>query len=144
MVLFTQSLTPLSPPCLCITLQVFDAFSPRLTDRNSKVNLHALEAFSNIVPLLGNMLVPIVNNVVTALVPNLASRNPTIHSTAMTVLDLLSQCIGKEDTTEVLTGREPSFGPRPPPSLDCLKYTLGKSWQQGFLLEANLTTRGTF
>ena len=104
MVLFTQSLTPLSPPCLCITLQVFDAFSPRLTDRNSKVNLHALEAFSNIVPLLGNMLVPIVNNVVTALVPNLASRNPTIHSTAMTVLDLLSQCIGKEDTTEVLGG----------------------------------------
>lgn len=104
MVLLTQSLTPLSPPRLCITLQVFDAFSPRLTDRNSKVNLHALEAFSNIVPLLGNMLVPIVNNVVTALVPNLASRNPTIHSTAMTVLDLLSQCIGKEDTTEVLVG----------------------------------------
>ena len=105
MVLLTQSLTPLSPPhpltYLCVTLQVFDAFSPRLTDRNSKVNLHALEAFSNIVPLLGNTLVPIVNNIVTALVPNLASRNPTIHSTAMTVLDLLSQCIGKGDTTEV-------------------------------------------
>ena len=102
-VLPTQSLTspPHPLPYLCVTLQVFDAFSPRLTDRNSKVNLHALEAFSNIVPLLGNTLVPIVNNVVTALVPNLASRNPTIHSTAMTVLDLLSQCIGKRDTTEV-------------------------------------------
>lgn len=62
------------------------------------MNLHALEAFSNIVPLLGNMLVPIVNNLVTALVPNLASKNPTIHSTAMTVLDLLSQCIGKEQS----------------------------------------------
>ena len=74
---------------------MFDAFSPRLTDRNSKVNLHALQAFSNIIPLLGNSLVPVLNGVITALVPNLASRNGTIHAIALTVLDLLSHCVGK-------------------------------------------------
>lgn len=74
---------------------MFDLFCPRLTDRNSKVNLRALEAFSNIVPLLCDTLMPVATNIVTALVPNLASRNPTIHSNAMTALDLLIQCIGE-------------------------------------------------
>lgn len=98
------SLPPLLPlllplscslPCLLPCVQVFDAFSPRLTDRNSKVNLRALQAFSNMVPLLCNSLIPVTNNIIKALVPNLASRNATIHSAAMTVLDLLSQCVGK-------------------------------------------------
>ena len=75
--------------------QVFDLFCPRLTDRNSKVNLRALEAFSNIVPLLCDTLTPVATNIVTALVPNLASRNATIHSSAMTALDLLIQCISE-------------------------------------------------
>ena len=77
--------------------QVFDAFNPRLTDRNSKVNFRALQAFSNMIPLLGNSLVPVLNSVITALLPNLASRNGTIHSIALTVLDLLSHCVGKPD-----------------------------------------------
>lgn len=59
------------------------------------MNLHALQAFSNMVPLLCNTLIPVTNNIIVALVPNLASRNATIHSAAMTVLDLLSQCVGK-------------------------------------------------
>ena len=67
----------------------------RLSDRNSKVNLHALQAFSNIVPLLGNMLVPVASSLIGSLVPNLASRNATIHSTAMTVLNLLTECVGR-------------------------------------------------
>ena len=96
--LLCSLLSPLLFPSLLSHHQVFDAFCPRLTDRNSKVNLHALEAFSNMVPLLCNTLVPVTNNIVVALVPNLASRNATIHSAAMTVLDLISQCIGKSDT----------------------------------------------
>jgi len=75
--------------------QVFDAFLPRLTDSNSKVNLHALEAFSNMVPLLGDLLLPIVTNIVEALGPNLASKQATIHNTAETVLELITQCISK-------------------------------------------------
>ena len=74
---------------------MFDAFLPRLTDANSKVNLHALEAFSNIVPLLGDLLLPIVTSIVEALVPNLASKQATIHNTAETVLELITQCISK-------------------------------------------------
>ncbi len=80
---------------IVVSPQVFDLFCPRLTDRNSKVNLKALEVFSNIVPLLCDTLTPVATNIVTALVPNLASRNATIHSNAMTALELLTQCIGK-------------------------------------------------
>ena len=74
---------------------MFDAFCLRLTDRNSKVNLHALQAFSSMVPVMHTALVPIINNIMGTLVPNLASRNLTIHSTAMTVLDLMAQHMGK-------------------------------------------------
>lgn len=70
-------------------------FCLRLTDRNSKVNLHALQAFSSMVPVMHSALVPIINPIMGTLIPNLASRNLTIHSTAMTVLDLLSHHIGK-------------------------------------------------
>lgn len=84
-------------------LQVFDAFNPRLTDRNSKVNLQALKAFSNMVPLLGNLLVPVSANIIKALMPNLASKNATIHSAAMTVFDLISQCVGTSPTMQLTT-----------------------------------------
>lgn len=80
-------------------LQVFDAFNPRLTDRNSKVNVRALVAFSNMVPLLGDLLIPVSANVIKALMPNLASKNSTIHSAAMTVFDLISQCVGTSSAT---------------------------------------------
>ncbi len=94
--------------------QVFDLFCPRLTDRNSKVNLRALEAFSNIVPLLCDTLTPVATNIVTALVPNLASRNATIHSSAMTALDLLIQCIGEgslysRDYNVLATARQQNY-----------------------------------
>ena len=84
--------------------QVFDVFCLRLTDRNSKVNLHALQAFSSMVPVLRSALVPIINPIMGTLVPNLASRNLTIHSTAMTVLDLLSHNIGKLINSLVFDG----------------------------------------
>ena len=59
-------------------LWVFDAFLPWLMDANSKVNLHALEAFSNMVPLLGDLLLPIVTSILETLVPSLASKQATI------------------------------------------------------------------
>ena len=71
------------------------ALLPHLTDGNSKVNLHALEAFSNVVHLLCNLLLPIVTSTVEALVPNLASKQATIHNTAETDLELIIQCISK-------------------------------------------------
>jgi hypothetical protein len=75
--------------------KVFDAFNPRLTDRNSKVNLRALQAFSNMVPLLGSVLAPLSPNIIKALMPNLASKNSSILSAATIVFDLVSQCIGE-------------------------------------------------
>ena len=75
--------------------QVFDAFNPRLTDRNSKVNLRALEAFSNMVPLLGSLLAPLSANIIKAIMPNLASKNSSILAAATTVFDLISQCVGE-------------------------------------------------
>ena len=56
------------------------------------VNLHALKPLSNVVALLGDLLLPIVTSIVEALVPNLASKQATIHNTAETVLELIIQC----------------------------------------------------
>ena len=47
------------------------------------------------VPLLGDLLLPIVTNIVEALGPNLASKQATIHNTAETVMELITQCISK-------------------------------------------------
>lgn len=69
----------------------------RLTDRNSKVNLHALQAFSSMVPVLQSALVPMISNIMGTLIPNLASCHVTIHATAMTVLELLSKHISKSN-----------------------------------------------
>ena len=80
---------------LCFSRQVFDAFNPRLTDRNSKVNLRALEAFSNMVPLLGSLLAPLSANIIKALMPNLGSKNSGIYHSATNAFDLFSQCIGE-------------------------------------------------
>ena len=83
-------------------VKVFDVFTPRLTDRNSKVNLHALEVLSNIIPLVGDVLIPVLHPIINAMGPNLASKNPTIYSTAMTVLDLLVQCIDPASLVQLI------------------------------------------
>ena len=53
---------------------MFHALLPPLIDVNGKVNLHALKALSNVVALLGDLLLPIVTSIVEALVPYLASN----------------------------------------------------------------------
>ena len=74
-------------------MQLFNALLPHLTVVTSKVNVHTLEAFSNMIPILGDLLLPIVASIVEALVPNLASKQATIRNTAETVLEFIIQCI---------------------------------------------------
>ena len=76
-------------------MQLFHALLPNLTVVTIKVNVHTLEAFSNMIPVLGDLLLPIVTSTVEALVPYLASKLATIHNTAETVLELIIQCISK-------------------------------------------------
>lgn len=91
------------PAALSVHLvKVFDVFTPRLTDRNSKVNLRALEVLSNIIPLVGDTLIPVLHPIINAMGPNLASKNPTIYSTAIVVLDLLVQCIDPASLVQLI------------------------------------------
>ena len=90
----------------CITLmfdslQVFDAFTPRLSDPNVKVNLHALEAFSNMIPLLGNHLSSVVWSVLSSLPIN--SKLPGIAPAAGVVLDLMCEHIELTHLVQPLT-----------------------------------------
>ena len=78
--------------CLSVSVSYIASSS---SDASSKVYLHTLEAFSKMAPLLGDLLLLIVTSIMEALVPNLASRQATIHNTAETVLELIIQCISK-------------------------------------------------
>ena len=82
-------------------LQVFDAFTPRLSDPNVKVNLHALEAFSNMIPLLGNHLSSVVWSVLSTLPIN--SKLPGIAPAAGVVLDLMCEHIELTHLVQPLT-----------------------------------------
>ncbi|XP_076441832.1 TOG array regulator of axonemal microtubules protein 1-like isoform X3 [Babylonia areolata] len=68
-------------------VKIFDKFLPRLQDPNSKVNLHALKVMQQGVPLLKEALQSVISMAVTAIVPNLASKNRQISHTANLILD---------------------------------------------------------
>ncbi|XP_071482426.1 TOG array regulator of axonemal microtubules protein 1-like [Diadema antillarum] len=70
-------------------IKIFDKFSSRLSDSNSKVNTAALATMKDIVPRLGESLSVVVNNVVPILVQNLAAKNPNISQTSNDILDLI-------------------------------------------------------
>ncbi|KAJ8290502.1 hypothetical protein GJAV_G00013710 [Gymnothorax javanicus] len=73
---------------------VFDAMKARLQESNSKVNLHALEALKNIIPLLKEKLAQVINLLVPAIVDNhLNSKNNAIYSAAICALESLVQNI---------------------------------------------------
>jgi hypothetical protein len=58
--------------------QLFDAYAPRLSDSNSKVNLHALEAFRRFLPKIKDAFGPnasVVVQIVNKLATNLASKS---------------------------------------------------------------------
>lgn len=69
--------------------RVFDAFMPRLTDVNSKVNMHALVALRQVVPTLGPGLDPLATQIVPQLAQNLASKTASIRETATQTLQLM-------------------------------------------------------
>ncbi|XP_006824155.2 TOG array regulator of axonemal microtubules protein 1-like [Saccoglossus kowalevskii] len=70
-------------------IKIFDSYTPRLSDSNSKVNLTALTAMLQIVPRLREYIGAVINSVVPVLATNLASKNAQIHQTTLSVLDSL-------------------------------------------------------
>ncbi|XP_077995867.1 TOG array regulator of axonemal microtubules protein 1-like [Glandiceps talaboti] len=72
-------------------VKIFDDFTPRLSDSNSKVNLTALNTMLHLVPRLREYLGAVINTVVPVLGTNLASKNAQIHQTTSEVLDSLME-----------------------------------------------------
>ncbi|XP_070578570.1 TOG array regulator of axonemal microtubules protein 1-like [Ptychodera flava] len=72
-------------------VKIFDAFTPRLSDSNSKVNLTALQTMLHLVPRLREYLGAVINTIVPVLGANLASKNTQIHQTTLEVLDSLME-----------------------------------------------------
>uniref|UniRef100_A0A6I8P3Q2 TOG domain-containing protein n=1 Tax=Ornithorhynchus anatinus TaxID=9258 RepID=A0A6I8P3Q2_ORNAN len=70
-------------------IQIFDDFIPRLQDSNKKVNQHALESLTQMVPLLKGSLHPVLIPVITAVSDNLNSKNSGIYTAAIQVLDTM-------------------------------------------------------
>eukprot|EP00041_Stephanoeca_diplocostata_P039004 m.1578748 g.1578748 ORF g.1578748 m.1578748 type:complete len:264 (-) comp25313_c0_seq8:1873-2664(-) len=74
----------------------FDVLTLRLTDSNSKVNKHALEAYQRMLPTLAPALegqVPILNQIVNRVSPNLASKNKTIRDLSFDSLGQMTDCL---------------------------------------------------
>jgi len=70
-------------------LPLFDAFVPQLTYANSKVNLAALQALEQMIPLLRDHLALVATNLIPALASCLASSNMQVRSLTPSVLDTL-------------------------------------------------------
>ena len=79
---------------LTLSSQIFDIFNERLNDNNSKVNLHALQTFQKIVPLISHHLQPVIVTIVEALAATVASRYTTIHTAAVDAIDTLIDNVG--------------------------------------------------
>eukprot|EP01137_Pigoraptor_chileana_P022734 Opistho-2@7127 len=82
--------------------RVFDAFVPRLTDVNSKVNVFALQCFLRIVPTMRELVDGVLNAVIPALGANLSSANPVIRGLAGEVLDALNEYAGHGNLVQSL------------------------------------------
>ncbi|CAL1537741.1 unnamed protein product [Lymnaea stagnalis] len=68
-------------------IKIFDKFLPRLTDSNSKVNLHALKVMLQVIPLIKDSMGSVISMTVSAVAPNLSSKNKEIYTTAAEILD---------------------------------------------------------
>merc|ERR1719223_443682 len=68
-------------------VRISDAFTPRLKDPNSKVNLYALQCLLQMVPLLENSLDQVLTPFTEQLVPNLASQRGNIVPLTSQILD---------------------------------------------------------
>ena len=94
-------------------LQIFDAFTPRLTDSNVKVNLHALQSFSRLVPLLGDHLSPVLPNVLPAL--PITSKLAGIAPMAGKTLQLVCQYVDPAHLVQPLTNLSQFTNPKAQP-----------------------------
>lgn len=83
--------SPAVQVCPPLPVQIFDAFTPRLTDPNVKVNLAALETFGRLVPLLGDRLSPVLPNILRAL--PVASKLAGVGPEAGRALQLVCQYV---------------------------------------------------
>ena len=79
---------------LCVCVQIFDKFLPRLQDSNSKVNLHALKVMHQVVPMLKETLHSVLSMAVASIVPNLSSKNSEIKLTAADILNSFMENLG--------------------------------------------------
>uniref|UniRef100_A0A2C9KUR5 TOG domain-containing protein n=1 Tax=Biomphalaria glabrata TaxID=6526 RepID=A0A2C9KUR5_BIOGL len=76
-------------------IKIFDKFLPRLTDSNSKVNLYALKVMLDVVPLIKDSMGSVISLTVSAVAPNLSSKNKEIYSTAAEIMDALIDNLGE-------------------------------------------------
>lgn len=75
----------------------FDAFGERLSDSNSKVNRKALESFGRMIPHLSEAFegqAPLINELVSKISPNLASKNKVISDEAFAALSGMCEALG--------------------------------------------------
>ncbi|EDQ90968.1 uncharacterized protein MONBRDRAFT_18189 [Monosiga brevicollis MX1] len=84
-----------SKPALFLgdAVNAFFDFAPLLTDVNSKVNLHSIEALGRLVPALGSALEPVLPELMPALAHNFASKNGSIQSAANEAMATCCSCI---------------------------------------------------
>lgn len=74
---------------------MFDAFTPRLQDSNKKVNQWALESLTEMIPLLGESLHPMLLSIIVAVADNLNSKNSGIYAAALSALDAMIKNLGE-------------------------------------------------
>ena len=79
------------------TQKIFDAFVPRLSDSNSKINLQALESLLNILPMFRFDLSAVNSLLVTTLSTNLASNTPGVKSLSEDGITLLVNVANVEE-----------------------------------------------
>jgi hypothetical protein len=65
-----------------IILKLFDHFLMRLNDANSKVNIIALKALNQMIPVLENSLEPVLNRVIQLVMSAMISTNEKIKKVA--------------------------------------------------------------
>ncbi|XP_038076737.1 TOG array regulator of axonemal microtubules protein 1-like isoform X2 [Patiria miniata] len=76
-------------------VKIFDNYTSRLTDSNSKVNQAALQTMLSMVPRLGEYLGAVVTGVVPVVSGNLASKNAVICKTSEDILDSIIEHVDK-------------------------------------------------
>lgn len=90
------------------TTKVLDAFVLRLCDSNSKVNLFALQALEQMLPVLRDLqLGPVMSVMIQNTAGNLASKNQEIARTASRLLDAFINQLGECRGSDAIYAKPP-------------------------------------